>query len=493
MARARTLRYVLCCSLLVPGLGTATDSRARAPLDRRAPVLETRPPAVPDKLEQGLEARLRAATEADRFTVLVDLSRQIDYRKLARRVLRDSRPRREAQAAVIRLFEQVADAQQAPLLPELDAWIDDGRLDWVAPVAVVNRLIVEGSAPGILALAERPEVARVLADWHSRRARGNRAAGGASAALGERFANWALAEMGARRLWEQGLDGRGVVVAGIDTGAREDHEQLAGRRLPGRRGWFDPVQGRDQPYDSHGHGTGVLSLAVGGNPGGREVGVAPGAQWAMGLANFRNFYSRSRMTLAADWVLRVARPDVVVNAWSHDEGPCTRFDLPFINAWRAAGIFVVFPAGNKGPGPGSGESPAQLAGAFPDDRPVFSVAAVTPGGDLHRLSSRGPSECGSTGFPSLAAPGDALPHAASLDPGSYLTGAGTSLSAGLVGGAAALLLQADPELRPWELETILLETARDLPPEGHDTGSGAGMLDLPAALDEVRRRAARRR
>jgi len=492
MARARTLRYLVCCSLLVDPGGVGNVSLAGPSLDRAAPVRESRPGPLSARLEPGLEARLRAAAESDRFTVLVDLSRQIDYRKLARRVLRDPRPRREAQAAVVRLFEEVAEGQQAPLLEILDAWIDAGRLDYVASVAVVNRLIVEGSARGILDLAGRPEVTRVLADWHSRRERG--ASGEpASAALGERFTSWALGEMGVPPLWEQGLDGSGVVVAAIDTGVREDHEQLAGRRLAGPRGWFDPVEGRGEPYDSHGHGTAVLSLAVGGNPAGRAVGVAPRARWAMALANFRNYYSRSRMTLAADWLMRVARPDVVVNAWSHDEGPCTSFDLPFINAWRAAGVFVVFPAGNQGPQPGSGESPAQLGGAFPDNRAVFSVAALTPDGDLHRLSSRGPSACGSSDFPSVAAPGDVLPHAAPLDSASYLTGAGTSLSAGLVAGAAALLIQADPDLRPWELERILIDTARDLPPAGHDPGSGAGLLDLPAALDEVRRRAERKR
>jgi subtilisin family serine protease len=468
-------------------LASAAASGARTPpLDRPAPTIRLEPgPDAPGKLEAGLEARLRGAAEADRFTVLVDLTRQIDLKKLAKRVKSDPRPRAERRAAVIRLYEEVAARQQEPLLEVLDEWIDAGTLDYVQPVAVVNRLVVEGSGPGILELAGRPEVARVLADWSSRRTRG-RAAATAGSGLGESFTSWALEAMGVPRLWAEGLDGTGIVVAAVDTGVLPGHEQLAGRRVEGSRGWFDPIQGRADPYDSHGHGTGVLSLAVGGNPAGRVVGVAPEARWAMALANHRNYYSRSRMTLAADWVLRVARPDVVVNAWSHDEGPCTAFDLPFISAWRAAGIFVVFPAGNKGPGAGTGESPAQLRGAFPGDRPVFSVAAVAPSLEVHEISSRGPSACGSTEFPSLAAPGGDLPHAAALGDASYLSGDGTSLAAGLVAGAAALLLQANPELEPWELERILIETSRDLPPTGRDGETGAGILDLPAALERVR-------
>jgi subtilisin family serine protease len=236
-----------------------------------------------------------------------------------------------------------------------------------------------------------------------------------------------------------------------------------------------------------------MSVAVGANPHGRIVGIAPGASWATALGNWQDYYSRWRMTEAADWILRVARPDVLINAWSDDEAECGAFDLPFINAWKAAGIFVVFPAGNAGPGAGTGEAPASLAGTFPDGGPVFSVAALAPGGEAHPMSSRGPSHCDSPAFPSLAAPGSELPFAAADRPSTYHVGSGTSLAAGLVGGAAALLLQADPELEPEQLERILIETARDLPPAGRDDALGAGALDLPAALRRVESEAARRR
>jgi len=300
--------------------------------------------------------------------------------------------------------------------------------------------------------------------------------------------------MGADRLWEEGLDGTGVVVAVIDTGGMEEHEQLRGRRLPGDRGWFDPVNGSAVPADIHGHGTSVLAMAVGGNPEGRVVGIAPGAHWAAALGNHENYYSRIRMTLAADWVLRTARPDVLVNAWSHEEGDCSRFDVPFIDAWKASGIFVAFPAGNAGPEPRSGEAPAQLEGVFPDGGPVFSVAGLSRRGGTVRSSSRGPSRCGSPAFPTLAAPGDELPYPATGNPRAYgLAGEGTSLAVGLVGGAAALLLQADPEREPEELEAILAASCRDVLPAGRDDASGAGAIDLPAALALVRERHGGRR
>lgn len=442
------------------------------------------------KFEAGLRDRLAAAAPTKRFVVLVELTEQLDLeawtRILRERGLRKSDRRRE----VIAALEAVASRQQASLRSFLDERIGAGSLDYARAVAIRNRLVVEGSASGILEIAQRSEVGAILADWTSERravGRGEEATP-AGKPLPSRFTSWAIDAIGARSLWSEGLDGRGVVVASIDSGVFEAHEQLRGRRLPGERGWFDPIEGSEQAKDSHGHGTSVLSQAVGGNPDGKVVGVAPGAAWASALANWRNFYTRSRMTLAADWVLRAARPDVVVNAWSHDEGPCTRFDLPFVDAWKAAEIFVVFPAGNAGPGPSSGESPAQLAGVLPGGVPVFSVAGLEPGLRVHRDSSRGPSRCGSPAFPTLAAPGADLPFAFPGSPSNYGAGHGTSLAAGLVGGAAALLLQADPELSPSELEVLLVETSRDILPPGRDDATGSGMIDLPAALALLRER-----
>jgi bacillopeptidase F len=321
-------------------------------------------------------------------------------------------------------------------------------------------------------------VSRIAPEWTSERRGGNTTVASGPSVPGEKFESWAIAAMGVEELWERGLDGSGVIVATIDTGAYGAHEQLRGRQLPDGRGWFDPVSGSTSPHDSHGHGTGVLSVAVGGNPEGRVIGIAPGASWACALGNWKNFYSRWRMTEAADWVLRVARPDVLINAWSDDISECSTFNLAFINAWKAAEIFVVFSAGNAGPAPSTGEAPASLTGTFPEGGPVFSVAALMPGGDVAETSSRGPSRCGSTTFPSVGAPGSQLPMAARGRPTAYTVGGGTSLAAGLVGGAAALILQADPELSPHEVEAVLLRTARPLPsPEGSNA-IGAGGVDL---------------
>ncbi len=453
------------------------------------PLRSGTPSGFGSKFEGNFEAELRAAGPADRFRAIVDLTEQVDLEALGRRLRSERRGKSYRRRAVIGALERVADRQQARLRPLLERLQRSGRLDYVRPVAIVNRLVVEGTAAGILELAQRPEVAFVLREWTSDRpAKRAQLETRPARTPGERFRSWAIEQTGADRLWAAGLTGRGVLVATIDTGAAGEHEQLREGRIRGSRGWLDPVEGATAPYDSDTHGTGVLSQAVGANPRGRVLGIAPGARWAAALGNYRNRYSRVRMTIAADWILRVARPDVLVNAWSNNESPCADFDLPFISAWKAAEIFVVYPAGNGGPRSGTGEAPAQLAGVFPDRGPVFSVAGLERWNEAARDSSRGPSACGSPGFPAIAAPGSDLPFAFPAGADSYGLGGGTSLAAGLVGGAAALLLEADPELSPDELERALADSARDIPPPGRDDATGAGALDLVAALDLVRAR-----
>lgn len=499
-ARSSTTLVVLvcatCAALLSAGCAARHAPATGGPLYASPPLLAPAPTAggpPAAKFEGDFGERIARFGPDRRVVALVDLTDQVDLDALARTLPGFHGGRESRRNAVIGALERVADRQQARLRPLLDRLKANGAVTYVRPVAIVNRLLVEATAAGLRALAESPEVAEVRPDWSSERRPSGAAVGVAEnpEPLPEHFRSWAVDAVGAPRLWAAGLDGSGVVVGIIDTGAYEAHEQLRGRALPGDRGWYDPVEGTTSPSDHHGHGTGVLSQAVGGNPSGRVMGIAPGARWCAALGNWKNFYRRSRMTLAADWMLRVGRPDVLVNAWSHDEGICSDFDRPFIDAWKASGIFVVFPAGNAGPAPATGESPAQLAGIFPDGGPVFSVAGLAEDGRPLPISSRGPSRCGSPAFPTVAGPGGPLPMALPGGPRYYTRGEGTSLTAGIVGGAAALLLEAEPEAGPDAIARALSAGARDLAPPGRDDVTGAGAIDLPAALAALRRERAR--
>src|SRR5262249_41320801 len=127
-------------------------------------------------------------------------------------------------------------------------------------------------------LARRPEVAAIYGV--TARAAPALVSSGVPTAGAAGRTSWAIAAIGADRAWSRGLDGRGVVVGAIDSGASAAHEQLRGGFRGGTRSWLDPARGSAVPRDSLlGHGTGVLSCAVGRNLAGTTLGVAPGARW----------------------------------------------------------------------------------------------------------------------------------------------------------------------------------------------------------------------
>jgi subtilisin family serine protease len=64
---------------------------------------------------------------------------------------------------------------------------------------------------------------------------------------------------------------------------------------------------------------------------------------------------------------------------------------------------------------------------------------------------------------------------------------GSSYSAAVVAGVAALLLEANPELDVARLREILYRSAEDLGSPGYDTDSGWGMVNVSEALSEAKK------
>ena len=92
--------------------------------------------------------------------------------------------------------------------------------------------------------------------------------------------------------------------------------------------------------------------------------------------------------------------------------------------------------------------------------------------------------------PDVSAPGGSIYSTYPLEGGGYASMGGTSMAAPHVAGAAALLLEARPELDPFEVRTVLTNTANPFE-FSLDPGStlpepvarqGAGMIDIPHAI-----------
>ena len=305
---------------------------------------------------------------------------------------------------------------------------------------------------------------------------------------------WNLDLVGAPQLWDAGITGQGIVVANLDTGVDGDHPDLAPAWRGGRNSWFDAYRQYSLPHDGIGHGTQTMGIMVGGNASGTVIGMAHDAQWIAAKV-FRDDGSATLSAIHAglQWVLDPDNnpttddaPDIVSNSWGtlSDVGICSPEFHTDIDALRAAGIMVVFSAGNEGPGANTGTNPGTYG-------QTVSAGAIDQNLNIANFSGRGPSPCGSNVFPSLVAPGvnvysTDLSQGQGLALNPYATVSGTSFAAPHIAGAAALLKSAVPAATPAEIEAALTGTAVDLDVLGPDDAYGWGLIDVPAALAALR-------
>lgn len=313
-----------------------------------------------------------------------------------------------------------------------------------------------------------------------------------------------LRETGVLDARAEGASGHGVTVALVDTGVAEVPD-LAGRivevtdEATGMRATCQNLSGEKGCADTYGHGTFIAGLIAGTGveSGGQHTGAAPEARIVSVKVAGRDGASDVSTVLAAiQWVVsfrdRYGIDVLNLSLGTDSTEPWYSDPLNYAveRAWDA-GITVVVSAANLGPQPGTISKPA-------DDPLVITVGSVddrgTPAVDddhLPLFSSRGPTRDG-LAKPDVVAPGA---HLTSLRaPGSlveelygdsatgaYRVGSGTSMSAGVVSGAVAVLLQQRPDLTPDQVKALLRSTARPVA-SSDPMAVGAGLVDVPAAL-----------
>jgi len=407
------------------------------------------------------------------------------------------------QKVVIESLQALAARQQAGLLAAANAFQAQGQVERVIPFWIFNGVSLQATPAAILALAARPEVARITPDPDPNAPivlLDDHAANNTQSYKTASQRHWAVelpallgpastlpepnvALVNAPALWGMGYTGQGVVVASLDTGVDVSHPDLAASYRGGANSWYDPYNENAAPADfyvNH-HGTMTMSLIVGGSAGGSNIGIAPGAKWISAkIFNNAGGATETAIHQALQWVLNPnndptnpGAPDVVNNSWGYQYPGCNLNFQWDVQALAAAGIVPIFAAGNSGPNSSSDTSPANNAGAF-------AVGAIDNNSLINSQSSRGPNSCNTAApFPNLVAPGVAL--RAAVPEGLYSTCTGTSCAAPEVTGGIALLLSALPHLGLNLREQSLMQGAFDLGPAGYDPSFGYGRLDVLSA------------
>ena len=433
-------------------------------------------------LAPDLSAKTRKASTEEEFAVIVRLRDTVNHPALLASVANAGRAVR--QESVIRNLRDMADRSQHGLKKDLAEREKAGKVKQIRNFWIFNGFALTAPADVVQELAARDDVAEVVPDRIITME--------ATATVPAAPVSWNLNLIGAPALWNLGFRGQGVVVASLDTGVAIIHPALKGKWRGGTNSWYDPYRKTTDPYDLNGHGTGTMGIMVGGNTTGNPVGVAPGALWiAAKIYDDSGNASLSNIHAAFQWILdpddnpaTADAPDVVNNSWDlGNPGQYSGEFSPDIQSLTAAGIAVVFSAGNGGP-PNLGQSNTSVS---PGNNPgALPVGATSSSDQIASFSSRGPSAFdGASLYPLLVAPGVFIRTADLNGTYSTFTNSGTSLAAAHVSGAVALLLSGRPVLlagKPDVLGNALTAAAQDLGPTGPDNTYGYGRLDAANAV-----------
>ncbi len=304
-----------------------------------------------------------------------------------------------------------------------------------------------------------------------------------------------LQETGAAQLAAQGDTGQGVTVAVLDTGI-DSLPDFSGRLLAG----VDLTGGNNPFQDGYGHGTFVAGLIAGNgaSSNGQYSGEAPGARLvSIKVAGAQGLTHLSTLITGLQWAVDHQNADgiKILNLSLGYQSSQSTVTNPLDQAVQAvwnAGITVVTSAGNAGPFNGTILSPG-------DDPMVITVGALddmaTPSAtddEMTDFSSVGPTSRDGWAKPdlvtsgrsvvSLAAPGSMIDSeypSAQVGAANFV-GSGTSFSAAITSGAAALVLADNPGLDPDQVKARLLGTTSP-GPVGNPFVDGHGALNAYAA------------
>ncbi len=330
--------------------------------------------------------------------------------------------------------------------------------------------------------------------------------------------SWNVRALGVDRVWsEYGLTGRGVLQVVHDFGWTLAAPTIQAtlwcnaREVPGNgvdddgNGYIDDVHGfnfdrRDASIIggnvldgglTHGDLTAALLAGRDIVDTALVIGMAPGSRWAA-------VQSSGDIAAGVEWALTVGADTYSMS-----------FSIPALGElrghWRRvlehgalAGLFFVSGAGNFAMEGSPSYAPVPVQMRIPEDVPlaVLGMAGVGRDGSRPPFSSQGPVDWSTVDYsegkvnkPDLATINTNILAIDSAGRAHYrgVNGwSGNSFAGPHMAGVIALMLEANPDLTPWEAREILVTTARDIGAPGEDAQSGAGMVDAYRAVGQVR-------
>lgn len=324
---------------------------------------------------------------------------------------------------------------------------------------------------------------------------------------------WGLKRIRADKVWELGIEGQGVTLAGQDTGYKWDMQGIKekyrgwdGTGVKHDYNWHDAIHkisplsadslnpcglNLKEPCDDHGHGTHTAGTMVGFSDE-LAYGVAPKASW-MGCRNMErgngapDTYIECFEFFLAPTDLNGQNPNTdlaphaINNSWycSESEG-CNPGNFMFmeevVDHLTLAGVVVVVSAGNSGNRCGTIANPPALF------KNSLTVGSFAENDTISNFSSTGPVYVDNSKRikPDVVAPGSAVlsrPLSGNLE-----AWYGTSMAGPHVAGLVALIISANPALAGQvdQISEIIRLTSR-----AHDSELSCDSLDNSAVPNHM--------
>ena len=250
------------------------------------------------------------------------------------------------------------------------------------------------------------------------------------------------------------LNGKGVVLCVVDSGIDLSHPDLRNLEI---KGWFDAVNGLDEPYDDEGHGTAMSGIIVanGGLKGiSREVDLLVAK-----AIDDQGQGDDNSVATSVEWCVQQGA-DII----SLSLGGSQSFGSEFlqtdeleqsVNEALDSGVFVIASAGNDG------EDDDGDVGSPGSVQDVICVGGITRSGAIWSGSSQGDNDGrfwpnpifprdDPDKKPEIVAPGHEVPVLMASGVGNsgwWGWSSGTSAATAWVSASLALLLQEDPDLQ----------------------------------------------
>lgn len=280
---------------------------------------------------------------------------------------------------------------------------------------------------------------------------------------------WGIKCLEVKKLWDQGLSGKGVLVGHLDTGVDGGHAAMKNAIFDFTEfdGIGKEITPKPKAYDSDEHGTHTAATIAGRPVGGKHVGVAPQSMLASAMV-IEGGDSVARVIGGMDWAVgsgvKILSMSLGFPGWWTDFLGLTRII-------RARGILPVFAVGNEYAG--TSRSPGNYWQAM-------SVGACNEQLQVSDFSSsqlfkrkRDPI------VPDLVGPGEDVISA--KPKGGYQSMSGTSMATPHIAGLAALLWEAKPAATVNQIEKAIYESCK-LPATMSQMRANRGLPNGPRAL-----------